>query len=231
MIAVIVAAAGQGRRLGSGGPKALRLLAGLPLYEYTLDTLQRVPHVGGVWLVVPDAAREEVATALRRRGKFALPIHVVPGGEERQDSVNNAVASLPQEVSLVVVHDAARPFASAKLFESCIAAAQLTGAAIAAIPARDTVKLVEGGVVTGTVDRNRTWLAQTPQAARADWLRHALREAALAKRQFTDEAGALEQCGYQVHVVQGEEWNRKLTTPEDWDWAEWYVAHKRATSA
>ncbi len=231
MTVAIVVAAGHGVRLGPGAPKALRTLAGRPLYQYSLETLRGVPSVSGVWLVVPPAAQADVATTLSTGGRFPFPIHVIGGGQERQDSVRNGVESLPQEAAFVVVHDAARPFASRRLFESCIAAAQVHGAAIAALPAVDTIKLVEAGVVERTLDRARTWVAQTPQVARADWLRHALGTAASLTSRFTDEAGVLEQCGYRVHVVPGEASNRKLTTLEDWDWAEWFARNKILNSS
>lgn len=226
MVAAIVAAAGQGVRLGPGSPKALRMLAGRPLYCHALNTLQQVLEIAAVWLVVPPRSQDEVIATLGSQTPLRFPIHVIPGGDERQDSVTKAVDMLPKEVSLIVVHDAARPFASAQLFESCIAAARLHGAAIAALPLTDTVKLVESGVVQKTLDRTRTWVAQTPQVARAQWLRDALHKARDGSLRFTDEAGALEQCGYRVHVVKGEEWNRKLTTPDDWDWAEWFIQHR-----
>ncbi|MCX8072296.1 MAG: 2-C-methyl-D-erythritol 4-phosphate cytidylyltransferase [Candidatus Binatia bacterium] len=226
MVAVVIAAAGQGVRLGAGSPKALKPLAGRPLYLYSLATLRAVSGVGGVWLVVPSAAQETVSAELSKPGEYPFPVQVVAGGAERQESVAKALTALPPETAIVAVHDAARPFASAQLFQSCIAAARFHGAAIAALPASDTVKLVEAGVVRETLDRSRTWLAQTPQVARADWLRIALERAVAAKLLFTDEAGALEHCGYPVHIVRGEEWNRKLTTPEDWKWAEWFALER-----
>jgi 2-C-methyl-D-erythritol 4-phosphate cytidylyltransferase len=148
---------------------------------------------------------------------------VLAGGRERQDSVALALRQVPRAVTHVLVHDAARPFASAALFRACVAAARSHGAAIAAVPVADTVKWVEDGVVVRTLDRTRTWFAQTPQVARADWLRDAIARAEALQLSFTDEAALLEHFGYRVHVVRGEERNRKLTTPEDWAWAEWAV--------
>ncbi|GIW44282.1 MAG: hypothetical protein KatS3mg077_1564 [Candidatus Binatia bacterium] len=227
MVGVIVAAAGQGIRLGGEQPKALRDLGGRPLYWYTLATLAAVREVRFVWLVVPPAAEKNVVETLAAAPGFPFSVEVVGGGKERQDSVSRAMEVVPAEATIVAVHDAARPFASPRLFESCLAAARIHGAAIAAVPAADTVKLVVAGVVRQTLDRTTTWLAQTPQVARADWLRAAMRQAHEAGLRFTDEAGALEHCGYPVHVVRGEETNRKLTTPEDWEWAEWLLERTR----
>ncbi len=231
MLAAILAAAGRGSRLGGEVAKGLRELAGRPLYAYSLEPLCALPQLAGVWLVVPQAAVDQVACAVQAARSTGVQVHVVAGGEERQDSVALALRKIPPSVPLVLVHDAARPFASAQLFQSCAAAARAHGAAIAAVPATDTVKWVEDHVVVRTLDRTRTWLAQTPQVARADWLRDAIARAQELRLSFTDEASLLEYFGYPVHVVRGEERNRKLTTPEDWAWAEWAVTQMQLDQA
>lgn len=224
MVVGILAAAGRGVRLRGDTPKALRELCGRPLFVHALAGLQRVPEIETVRLVVPAGSESLVKAELDREWKPRVAVHVVVGGAERQDSVAAAMATVPDEVELIVVHDAARPFASPALFQACISAARLYGAAIAAVPVPDTVKLVERDVVRQTLDRARVWLAQTPQVVRADWLRDALTRAGKEAVRFTDEAGLLEHYDYPVHVVPGEQANRKLTTPEDWRWAEWQLA-------
>src|SRR5690606_1789701 len=132
---------------------------------------------------------------------------VVAGGAERADSVRNALAAAPPHLELVAIHDAARPFASPGLFGRVLAAAREHGAALAAIPATDTVKQAEGTAVARTLDRRTLWLAQTPQAFRIGILRAAYEKAGASISTFTDEASLVEAAGQRVELVQGEKEN------------------------
>jgi 2-C-methyl-D-erythritol 4-phosphate cytidylyltransferase/2-C-methyl-D-erythritol 2,4-cyclodiphosphate synthase len=146
----------------------------------------------------------------------AKPLRVVAGGARRQDSVAAAFRAVPARTDVIVVHDAARPFASADLIARTIVAAAESGAALAAVAARDTVKQVDGSVVRATLDRRTIFLAQTPQAFRRDVLRDALALSSDA----TDEASLAEQAGHTVRIVEGEATNIKITTSEDLAMAE-----------
>jgi 2-C-methyl-D-erythritol 4-phosphate cytidylyltransferase len=155
-------------------------------------------------------------------------VQFVEGGEHRQHSVANAIAAVSAAADdVVLVHDAVRPFVSDEIIHNVIEAAQKYGAAIAGVPAVDTVKEVkrtaEGAVVTATVPRERVVMAQTPQGFRYDVLKKAFDEAAADGFMGTDEASLVERSGHEVEVVMGSPRNIKITTPADLELAEFYV--------
>ncbi len=219
-VSAVIVAAGRGTRLGNPTPKAFLLLGGRPLFAHSLLTFAAVPAVEELLLVVA-ADFAEAARQLVQQHLPGLAIRVVHGGAERQDSVANGVAAASADY--VAVHDAARPFASPALVSACIAAAEQHGAAIAAVPAFDTLKRVVDQQIVATVDRQQIWLAQTPQVVRTNLLRAAIDAARTEEFLGTDEASLLERAGVAVHVVPGEAGNRKITTPDDWRWAEWML--------
>jgi 2-C-methyl-D-erythritol 4-phosphate cytidylyltransferase len=134
------------------------------------------------------------------------------------------LAVLDADAALVLVHDAARPFVSLECIEACVAAAASHGAAIAAVAAHDTVKLADpDSVIIETLDRRRIWLAQTPQVFRTALLREAYQRARSDGFVATDDAALVEHLGHAVRIVPGEPTNRKITTPDDLRWAEWYL--------
>ncbi len=201
-------------------PKAFLPVNGQPLFTFSLRTIARLPSLQSLILVVASewqAKAREISDAL----KLHIRLRVTPGGEERQDSVAAGLA-LVEESDLVLVHDAARPFATLDLFNRCIAAAAESGAAIAAIPAKDTIKLAgPEQTIRETIDRSGVWLAQTPQVFRVDLLKRAYERARRDQILGTDEAALVELLGAPVRLVVGEEANRKITTPDDLEWAEW----------
>jgi 2-C-methyl-D-erythritol 4-phosphate cytidylyltransferase len=206
---LIIAAAGSGSRLGRSEPKALVALRGRPLISWTLEALSGIPFAGTVIAAPPDRV-EEVAR-IAGEGK------VVPGGTTRSESVRLAFeAGGVAGDNVIVVHDAARPFVAPREVEAVIAAAEEVGAAIAAIPVSDTVKSVERGRVTGTIDRAKLWLAGTPQAFRG----HILARALEGGREATDEAALCEALGIPVAAVPVSRLGFKITTPEDLEIAE-----------
>jgi 2-C-methyl-D-erythritol 4-phosphate cytidylyltransferase len=143
---------------------------------------------------------------------------IVPGGRERQESVRLGLKEL--DTDWVLVHDAVRPFVSHEAISRLLDAVRMHGAAILAVPVKDTVKLVnDAGIVEGTPDRKRLWAVQTPQAFRREWLVKA-HEQASGEPAATDDAMLVEQLGIDVRVVEGEYTNIKLTTPDDLIWAE-----------
>lgn len=211
----ILPAAGQGRRFGAA--KQFLELDGLPLLVHAARALERAPSIDAWVVAVPPGDEERVESLIRRHG-LKKALRVVAGGGERSDSVRLALAAAPAEAELAVIHDAARPFASPELFERVIEAAREEGAAIAALPCTDTVKEAEAGRVLRTLDRNRIWLAQTPQAFRIEWLRQAYERPGASLH--TDEASLLEAAGREVRLVEGERGNFKVTEREDWERAE-----------
>jgi 2-C-methyl-D-erythritol 4-phosphate cytidylyltransferase/2-C-methyl-D-erythritol 2,4-cyclodiphosphate synthase len=174
-----------------------------------VSTFLRHPLVDEVIVALPSELVANPPECLR--GSSGKPLRIVEGGARRQDSVANAFGAIADRSELIVIHDAARPFASAGLIDRTISAAAESGAAIAATVARDTVKQGERGVVRATLPRDTIYLAQTPQAFRRDVLRDALAQ----NNDATDEAELAERAGHNVRLVEGEMTNIKITTVED----------------
>ena len=213
-VAALVLAAGRGLRSGGGIPKQYRAVGGEPVIRRSLQLFLRHPAVGAVQPVLhpDDRGLFEAATA----GLAFLP--PVFGGATRQGSVLAGLAALENSnPDIVLVHDAARPFASPALLDRAIAAAAASGAAIPATPVTDTIKAVGAdGRVTHTVDRATLRAVQTPQAFGFRTLLEAHRAAARERRQdFTDDAALAEWAGLAVTTFEGETGNMKLTTAED----------------
>jgi len=223
--AAIVVAAGRGARMGNATAKAFLDLGGTPLAVHALRTLNRLPSLTSIVLVVSTDQETRAAEIVQRYGPWTSPVRIARGGTERQDSVAAGLAALDAGDTLALVHDAARPFVSLECVEACVAAAAIYGAAIAAVAAHDTVKLadLDSVNVEETLDRRRIWLAQTPQVFRTALLREAYRRARSDGFVATDDAALVERLGHAVRIVPGEPTNRKITTPDDLRWAEWYL--------
>jgi 2-C-methyl-D-erythritol 4-phosphate cytidylyltransferase len=209
-VAVLVPAAGAGLRLGPGGPKALRLLDGEPLLVHAV---RRVAEAGSVRMIVVAAPAAELE-AVRELLAPVAPVTVVAGGAERQQSVAAALAAVPVEVGIVLVHDAARALTPPHLFEE-VASAVRGGrpAVIPVLPVVDTIKEVgPGEMVLGTVDRSVLRSVQTPQGFRRAVL-VAAHGAGLDPH--TDDAGLVEKAGVPVTCVPGSELALKITRPLD----------------
>lgn len=212
-VGVIIVAAGRGARMGASEPKQLLDLGGRTMVRRSVQAFDAHASVSRIVVVLPV---ELVSAGASVVGPTTRPCAVVGGGDRRQDSVRCGLAALPADVDLVLVHDAARPFADAALIDRVIAGARETGAAVPAVQARDTVKRVDrdGAIVLATLPREEIWLAQTPQGFRRGVLDAAV---ALGARgvDATDEAMLAEQAGHPVTVVAGDERNIKITTLED----------------
>ncbi len=221
-VALIVVAAGPGSRLGAGRPKALVDLEGRPLLAHALDSISRARTnvaLSATVVVAPPTHLDETRTVVADGFPQAT---VVAGGAERQDSVRAGLAACP-DAAIVAVHDAARPFLTGETLSSAISAAAEHGAAIAALPAIDTVKIVDRDHrVESTPARERVWLAQTPQVYRREVLLAAHDSA--PDNASTDDASLVEAAGGNVRVVQGHPMTRKITTAEDLRWAQWALA-------
>lgn len=215
--AAIVAAGGRGQRFGGERPKQLLEVAGRSLLERSVAALLAHPAIDEVVVALPAELVADPPSYLRVSAK---PLRLVAGGARRQDSVANAFAAVDERIELVLIHDAARPFASADLIERCLVAAAESGAAVAAVGSRDTVKhATDDRFVQHTLPRERIFLAQTPQAFQRRVLRDAL---ALAEQghEVTDEATLAERAGFPVRIVEGELSNIKVTVPDDMRLAE-----------
>jgi 2-C-methyl-D-erythritol 4-phosphate cytidylyltransferase len=231
-IAVILAA-GRGERLGEDGPpegKAFLPILGEPMLRWSARALDACPEIASIVIVAPPG---EEARARSILGEGLSKVRrVVAGGLERQDSLGaglDALAELAQGDPLVAVHDAARALLRSGDAGRTVIAAERWGAAILAVPVKDTIKIVEKDAwIQATPERARLWIAQTPQVARASLLRRALGEFRAAGRVSTDEAGLLEGIGVAVRVVLGDYTNIKITTPDDVLLAEAILASRRA---
>jgi 2-C-methyl-D-erythritol 4-phosphate cytidylyltransferase len=224
----IIPAAGRGVRLGMDRPKQFLELQDKPILLHTLETLASAPFLSGMVLAVPEDFLFEAQTLVARHFTGTPAITIVTGGKERQDSVWNALQEIPDACSLVLVHDGVRPLVSVDLLAATWSLAQRTGAAIAAVPATDTVKRVLHETVRETLPREEIWLVQTPQVFRLDLLRAAYRKARQLGWTVTDDASLVEQMGITVSVVSGERSNIKITTPEDLAWLRWYLGNRDA---
>jgi 2-C-methyl-D-erythritol 4-phosphate cytidylyltransferase/2-C-methyl-D-erythritol 2,4-cyclodiphosphate synthase len=214
-VTAIIAAGGAGRRLGGAVPKQLLTLGGRSILERSVDAFAGHPSVADTIVVLPPnlaAAPPEWLTAR------APQVRVVAGGDRRQDSVANGFDAVDRASDVVLVHDAARPFVTPDVISRVIDAAAEHGAAIAAVPVRDTVKRVDSDgsdrVIVETIARDALYLAQTPQGFATDVLRDAV---ALGRAgvEATDEAALAERAGHHVLIVDGTQSNVKITTPED----------------
>lgn len=226
-VVALLLAAGRGRRLGLGVPKAFVPLAGRPLVVHGLEALLAVPELDLVIPVLGSAELEAWADeigAICHSSRLADP---VAGGEERQHSVRAGVAALPGDTEIVVVHDAARALVRPAAVRRVIGAARADGAAILAVPVRDTIKRVADGSVAATPPRSECWAAQTPQVFRAELLREALAKAEADAYLGTDDAELVERLGVSVRIVEGDRDNLKVTHAEDLVLAEHLLARRR----
>ena len=215
----IVVAAGEGRRLGAGRPKAFVKLGERPLLARSVELFDDHPAVDRMVLVVPPGWEEPASLLVDElaAGKVAA---AVAGGATRVESVVAGLAELPERAELVLVHDGARPFASAALVERVLAALAEADGAVPALPLTDTVKEVERARVLRTLERGRLHAVQTPQAFRAEALRSAFAAPLDELTGLTDCASLLERAGRAVAVVPGERRNLKITDREDLRMAE-----------
>lgn len=215
MAVALLVAAGRGERLGAPGPKAFVMLAGRPLYEWSLEALYASASVAGVVIAVP-------ADVVGVAGS-------VVGGDSRSESVRNALAAAPAGEDVVLVHDAARPLVTPELIEACVAGLDGFDAVVAAAPVTDTIKHSSGAdlVVDRTLDRAALWAVQTPQVFRRAWLERALAQPADTLAAATDDAGLVEALGGRVGIVPAPRENLKVTTPLDLRVAELLLGQPR----
>ncbi len=215
MAVALLVAAGSGERLGSEGPKALVVVAGRPMLEWSLEALRAVPAIERVVVALPEGVEAPAGTV------------GVRGGAQRSHSVRNALAAAG-DGDPVLVHDAARPLLTPDLAERCLAAVEGADAAIAAARVTDTTK--EAGpdrVVARTLDRSRLWAVQTPQVFRRAALEAALAQPDDVLAAATDDASLVEAAGGTVRVVEAPRENLKVTTPVDLRVAELLLGERR----
>ncbi len=231
-VIVIIPAAGLGTRMapptpGKGKSKQFTELNGTPILIHTLRKFAASAAITEIYIALRPAEMTEFRVRLEKE-TLRKRVELVPGGEHRQQSVANALEAIAASSDdIILVHDAVRPFVSEDIIEQVIQAAQKYGAAIAGMPAVDTVKQVdrtaEGAVITATIPRERVVMAQTPQGFRYSVLKKAFDDASADGFLGTDEASLIERAGGEVAVVMGSPRNIKITTPSDMQLAEFFL--------
>jgi 2-C-methyl-D-erythritol 4-phosphate cytidylyltransferase len=232
-VIVIIPAAGLGTRMAPAGKKGALSkqffeINGTPIVIHTLRVFARNRHISQIVVALRKNEMERFRAQLEKE-KLAARVEVVEGGERRQESVANALAQLkaaPEDI--VLVHDAVRPFIDDEIIANVIREVEKHGAAIAGLPAVDTIKQVEraaeGAIITSTIPRERIVQAQTPQGFRYELIKRAFDSAAADGFTGTDEASLAERLGESVWVVMGSAKNIKITTPSDLELAEFLIA-------
>ena len=216
-VSAIIPAAGSGERFGE--EKQFKLLSGRPLFFHTLKLFLQSDYIDEIIVAVPsanvDSTHRDVLSM--SAGK---PVKVVAGGTRRQDSVKNGIDVSDLDSTLVCIHDAARPFVTEDLIQRSISACEFADGAVVGIPSKDTVKFSENGLVKETLDREKIWLAQTPQCFHKNKLLQALYYAETENLTGTDESALMEAMGFSIKLVEGNSNNFKITTKDDWIRAE-----------
>ncbi len=231
-VIALVPAAGMGKRMGAGINKQYLQLGGMPILARTLRLFEEAPFVDRIVPVIPvdeiDFCREQVV----ERYGFRKVEEIVAGGKERQQSVLNGLRSLEGCVDddIIVIHDGVRPFVSQHVVQRSIEVAREHDGALVAVPVKDTVKVVEAGIVTATPPRETLWLAQTPQTFRYGVIRAAHEIADAEQFLGTDDASLVERLNDKVQIVIGDYRNIKITTPDDLVLAEAFLAAAKSES-
>jgi 2-C-methyl-D-erythritol 4-phosphate cytidylyltransferase len=230
--AALVPAAGRGERLGPGMPKALRPLGGIPMLVHAVRALASSRVVDIVVVAAPEDSSDSVQAMLTGQS-FGADVVVITGGDSRQESVARALITLPEDVDVVLVHDAARPLVPGELVSAVVAAVRQGHAAVVpGLRVVDTIKQVdENSDVTRTVDRGSLRAIQTPQGFDRLVLQRAHASVDLDDLPATDDAGLVERLGLPVHVIPGHEEAFKVTRPFDVVMAEAVLARRRAAGA
>jgi len=217
---VVIAGAGISQRMGAD--KVFASLAGKPLLAWSVDVCQNCELVNQIVIVLHETKLDLGRRLVAERG-WSKVAEVCPGGDRRQDSVRHGLSKL-KGCDWVIIHDGARPFLTLELIRDGLEAAKSTGAAVAAVPVKDTVKLGGSDLMVGeTLNRKELWVAQTPQVFRFDIITKAHKQ---IKGDVTDDATMVEQMGYKVKLYMGSYGNIKITTPDDLALAE-VIARKK----
>jgi 2-C-methyl-D-erythritol 4-phosphate cytidylyltransferase len=218
MYQVILPAAGMGKRMGAGKNKLFIELQGIPVFIHTLRIFNTDDHCSEIIMSVHPDDQEEMIHLIKEY-QIEKKVAFVSGGTERQHSVYNGLKNITSDDGIVLVHDAARPFIKHTLIAELVESAENFGAAVVAVPVKDTIKKVANGMVMETVERSSLWAVQTPQAFRVPLLKKAHQHAEKMGFLGTDDASLVEFLAEKVAIIKGDYNNIKLTTPEDLSFA------------
>ncbi|HEY9597848.1 MAG TPA: 2-C-methyl-D-erythritol 4-phosphate cytidylyltransferase [Cyanophyceae cyanobacterium] len=223
---LLIPAAGMGRRMGSDRNKLLLTLLGKPLLTWTLMAAEAACDITWIGIIAQPADQLDFKAILAELS-LSKPVELILGGETRQESVYNGLQALPSTAQRVLIHDGARCLATPQLLDRCANALLEYPGLIAAVPVKDTIKVVnQTGIVQDTPDRQQLWAAQTPQGFEVQLLKDCHEKGRNLGWEVTDDAALFERCGLPVHIVEGEETNLKVTTPIDLAIAEFILRQR-----
>jgi len=223
---LLIPAAGSGRRMGADRNKLLLPLLGKPILQWTLETAIASEAIAWIGVMAQPHDYPEFQKIFNDISQ-AKPIRLIQGGATRQASVFNGLKALPTDCDRVLIHDGARCLARSELFDRCDQALQTMQGFIAAVPVKDTIKVVNGLTIVDTPNRDHLWAAQTPQGFQLESLRNAHLQAVEQGWEVTDDAALFEKVGLAVQIVMGEETNLKVTTPQDLAIAEFILKQRQ----
>jgi 2-C-methyl-D-erythritol 4-phosphate cytidylyltransferase len=221
-VTAIMPAAGLGMRLGPGTNKPFYPLLDKPLVVWTLEALERISEIDEIIPVIKESDME-ASVRIFEQYRFSKVKRVAQGGKERQDSVYSGLKLLDNRTAIVLIHDGVRPFVEAKVVRDAVMAMDAFDGVIAAVPLKDTIKEVTGGLVKMTLPRESLWAIQTPQVFRYDLLMRAYEGAMQEGFYSTDDSALVERIGGKVKIIMGSYRNVKITTPEDIPFAEFLL--------
>jgi 2-C-methyl-D-erythritol 4-phosphate cytidylyltransferase len=212
---LLIPAAGMGKRMGSDRNKLLLTLRSQPIISWTLKAAEAAHEITWIGIISQPTDWPDFKFILAQQ-QLTKPVELIQGGSTRQESVYNGLEALPDSTKQVLIHDGARCLATANLLDRCAHALRQSSGLIAAVPVKDTIKVVgKNGIVQSTPDRSQLWAAQTPQGFDVGLLKQCHAEAVRQGWEVTDDAALFERCGLHVQIVEGEETNLKVTTPQD----------------
>lgn len=220
-IAVLIPAAGQGKRMGSSVKKPYLMLTDKPILSHTIERFERNSAVDDIFVIVHEADFESCNNNVLDPYRYKKVRGLIPGGETRQASVFNGLSALADDVDYVIIHDGVRPFINDEIIAKCLEATAEWGASVAAVPVKETIKFCnEDHFIVETLDRKLLWRVQTPQVFRKTLIETAHKKAIQESNDAPDDATLVERLGSPIKLVMGSYRNVKLTTPEDMRFAE-----------
>lgn len=224
---LLIPAAGSGKRMGSDRNKLLLPLLGKPVITWTLMAAKAAESIRWIGIIAQPQEWQDFREIVTSLG-LSKQVHFIPGGKTRQESVYNGLRSLPAVAEQVLIHDGARCLATPQLFDRCASTIRTCSGLIAAIPVKDTIKIVppNSQVIASTPERSQLWAAQTPQGFQVESLLKCHEEGIRQGWEVTDDAMLFEQCNLPVQIVPGEETNLKVTTPMDLAIAEFILRQR-----
>ncbi|WP_071189623.1 2-C-methyl-D-erythritol 4-phosphate cytidylyltransferase [Trichormus sp. NMC-1] len=223
---LLIPSAGTGKRMGANRNKLLLQLRSQPIIAWTLLAAEAASSISWIGIISQPHDWQDLK-AIMADLKLTKPIKLIAGGSTRQESVHNGLLALPADAKQVLIHDGARCLATPDLLNACADAIRHYPGLIAAVPVKDTIKVVdESGIIQSTPERSQLWAAQTPQGFDVELLKQCHAEGVRQGWEVTDDAALFEKCGIEVHIVPGEETNLKVTTPQDLAIAEFILSNR-----